>query len=446
MNFGNKRKTFPGGVRLPERKDATTNQSIVSAFPSSKTLYIPVTQGGAPNSPVVKVGDSVLKGQLIAFGESERSVPVHSPVSGTVKKFDTVLSDGNKEAPCIVIAASESDEGSMFMQPLDPFSCTKEEAVKRVRDAGIVGMGGAAFPTHIKINPPPEYSVDTVIANGAECEPYLTSDERAMAENAEAVVDGLAIAMQITGAGTGIIALEDNKAFLAPDLEKAAAAHPSGKAIRVAVCNTRYPQGGERMIVSVLTGREIPSGSIPAAIGCVIFNIGTLQAVSEAFRKGKPLIERVVTLSGGACSSPKNLLAPIGALVSELVDEYSGVSDNVAEIVDGGPMMGTAMKSAAFPVVKNTSGVIFLSKKEVSVKEEGPCIGCGTCISSCPHRLNPVLMFRSIDTGKLNEAERYGLKDCVACGVCSYVCPSSIKLVQRFRLGKFLLSQEAIGA
>ncbi len=423
-------------------KAATEALPLARAFPSSKTVYIPVTQGGAPNSPVVKAGDSVVKGQVIATSDGRMSVPVHASVSGTVKKVDSVLVTGNKEAPCVVIEADEGDEKTQFMPPLDPFSCTKEEALARVHDAGIVGMGGAAFPAHVKFNPPPDAKIDIVIANGAECEPYLTADARIMTESAEAVIDGLAIVVSITGAERGTVAVEDNKLSVVPLLERAIAAHPKGGNLSVTVCKTKYPQGGEKMLIAAVTGREVPSGGIPAAAGCIVSNTGTLKAVSEAFREGKPLIERAVTISGGACSSPKNLLVPIGSLVSELIDEAADVKDDLAEVISGGPMMGIGMKSAAFPVAKNTSGVLFLSTKEVDISEEGPCISCGRCIQVCGCRINPVLIVRALKAGKLKAAERYGLMDCVKCGTCAYVCPASIKLVQRFMEGQFLVQQE----
>ena len=437
-----KRNTFAGGVHPPESKAATEALPLEKTFPASKTVYIPVTQGGAPNAPIVKAGDAVVKGQVIAASDGGMSVPVHASVSGTVKKIDTVLVTGNKEAPCVVIEAEEGSEAKAFMPPLDPFACTKEEALARVRDAGIVGMGGAAFPAHVKFNPPPNSKIDIVIANGAECEPYLTADARIMAESADAVVDGLAIVVAITGAERGTVAVEDNKLSVVPLLEKAIAAHPKGGNLSVAVCKTKYPQGGEKMLIAAVTGREVPSGGIPAAAGCIVTNTGTLKAVSEAFREGKPLIERAVTISGGSCAAPKNLLVPIGSLVSELINEATDVKGDLAEIISGGPMMGIGMKSSSFPVAKNTSGVLFLSASEADTSEEGPCIGCGRCIQVCACRLNPVLIARSLKGGKLDEAVRYGLMDCIKCGSCAYICPASVKLVQRFMEGQFLVQQE----
>lgn len=443
-----KLKTFKGGIHPPERKEATEALSVIQVFPSTKTVCIPVTQGGAPNSPLVKPGDSVVKGQIIADSAAPMSVPVHSSVSGIVKKIENRLVTGNSEAPCIVIEASEDNSETAFMPPLDPFTCTKEEALARIRDAGIVGMGGAAFPAHVKLNPPKGMKIDTVIGNGAECEPYLTVDARAMIENASKITDGLAIVMHITGASSGCIAVEDNKRDVLPYLEKAVSVQrsnpvgPGAYPVSIVLCKTKYPQGGEKMLISAVTGREVPSGGIPASAGCVVLNVGTLKSISEAFREGRPVIERSVTISGGACVSPKNVCVPIGTLVGDLIPEYTDLKPGVVKIIAGGPMMGVSMKNASFPVMKNTSGVLFLTEAETSLTAEGPCIGCALCMSVCACRLNPVLIVRALKADNLEAAKRYGLMDCVECGTCAYVCPASVKLVQRFRIGKQLVREE----
>ncbi len=438
-------KTFKGGIHPGSRKSPTEIIPIERAMPSSGMVWIPVTQGGAPNVALVKPGDAVARGQVIANSESPMSVPVHSSVSGTVKKIESRLAAGNADVPCVCVEADGSDRTD-FMAPLDPFSCTREEALARVRDSGIVGMGGAAFPAFVKLNPPQGTKIDWLIANGAECEPYLSADSRLMRERASKVVDGLAIAMRITGASRGIVAIEDDKRDIAPVLEAAIAALPGNGfetgPITVAICKSKYPQGGEKTLITVLTGREVPSLGIPAACGCVVQNVGTLAAISEAFREGKPLIDRVLTLSGGACETPRNLEVPVGTLVSDLIPLPVRLRHGVAKIVSGGPMMGVAMKGAEFPVQKNTSGVLFLTARETSLVEETPCIGCGFCVKACPYGLSPVLMVRAMDSGDLAEARRCGLVDCVECGACSYVCPARIRLVQRFRVGKELVRAE----
>ena len=433
--------TFKGGIYPSEKKELSNSCKMEKAFPSTKTVVIPVTQGGAANKPLVSVGDIVSKGQIIADSDAFISAPVHASVPGKVTKIEPRIVTGNTEALCIVIE-DDGSERTAYMEPLDPFKCSKEEAIARVRAAGICGMGGATFPTHVKLNPPADKKIDFVFANGAECEPYLTIDERIMQENTESVVYGLAACMKITNAPEGIIVLEDNKKHLVEILEKAVA--KSGfSGIRVCLVKTKYPQGGEKMLVKAVVKREIPAGKLPADAGCIIQNVGTLAAIADAFRLGKPLIERGLTISGGQCEQPKNLLVPIGTLVGDLIPEVIQLKPGVCKILSGGPMMGDSMMTANFPVQKNTSGVLFLGKDELNLQQEDVCISCGRCIKACPCRLAPVMMIRSLNAGNLDEAVKYGLSDCIECGSCAYVCPGQIKLVQRIRIGKQQLKARA---
>lgn len=440
-------RSFKGGVHPPENKAVLPEEEVRAVKPSSNMVWIPVTQGGMPNTPLVGVGDKVARGQKIAETDKFMSAPVHSSVSGTVKKIEPHLVTGNTENLCIGIQIDEESREE-FMSPLDPFSCTKEEAIGRIRDAGIAGMGGASFPTHVKLSPPPNTKIDYVIANAAECEPYLCTDAATMFRYADSIVDGLAITMKITGADQGIIALEDNKTSLVPILEKAISNLKENKTpassfdLSVTLCKTKYPQGGEKTLTDAVVGREIPSGGLPFQIGCVIQNVGTLKAISEAFRLGKPLIDRALTLGGGACKNPCNITAPIGTCVGDLIPNVIELNPGVVKIISGGPMMGFAMKNADFPIQKNTSGVLFLTKEEVSLDEESPCIGCGKCIDVCSCRLSPVLIVRALKAGNTKEAICCGLLDCVECGACAYICPAHIKLIQRFKMGKQLVRDE----
>ncbi len=436
-----KKLTFKGGIHPPEMKELSKDKRIECAFPSTKTVSIPVTQGGAPNQSIVNPGDYVVRGQVIARSDAFMSAPVHASVSGTVKKIESRLVTANVDAPCIVIESDGSDK-TEFLPPLDPFTCSKEEALARVREAGIVGMGGAAFPTHVKLNPPADKKIDCVLANAAECEPYLTIDYRTMIESADKVVDGLAIAVKITGAQTGIIVLEDNKLDLVEVLSSAIEKHSMAEKLAVSVCKTKYPQGGEKNLIKAAVGREIPAGGLPADAGCVVDNVGTLVAISEAFREGKPLIDRCFTVSGLSCENPCNLKVPVGTLVGDLIPEVIKLKPGVAKIISGGPMMGFAMINANFPVQKNTSGVLFMTAKEAPAYEESPCIGCGRCIKACPCGLTPVLMNRSLVANDIDEAKKFGLMDCVECGSCAWVCPAHVKLVQRFRAGKTIVRAE----
>lgn len=427
--------TFKGGIHPKEMKELSNKFAITPAFPASKTVVIPVTMGGAPNTPVVKVGDVVKKGQIIAFGEKLMNCPVHASVSGTVKKIANNLVTGNGIAPCIFIQANDSEE-SDFMPPLDPFSCGHDEALERIKNAGIVGMGGASFPAHVKLNPPADKEIQYVLVNAAECEPYLTCDERTMQETPEKLIDGLAIILNLVGAA-GIIALEDNKSYIKPILESEIEKKGYGDDISVCLVKTKYPQGSEKFIVSACLGVEIPSAKLPADAGCIISNVGTVCAISDAFRLGKPLIERSLTISGNAVEKPCNIRVPIGTLVSDLIPEVFALKEGKAvKCVSGGPMMGFAMSSLNFPIAKGTSGVTFLTKEETYLGEEDQCISCARCANTCAMHLSPVMMLRSLKENDVEKAKRFGLMDCIECGCCAFVCPAHIKIIQRIRLGK----------
>jgi electron transport complex protein RnfC len=429
-------RTFKGGAHPPERKDRTSGLPIEEVR-GVKTVVIPVNQHfGAPLSPLVSPGDKVLKGQKIADAEGRMTVPVHASVSGTVKKIEARTQSNNADGPCIFIEADADQTQASFLPPLDGFSCSKEEALARLREAGLVGMGGAGFPVHVKLAP--SKPIELVIANGAECEPYLTIDERAMIERPGDLVEGVALTMRIVGAPKGIIAIEENKAHVVGSLAAQIQARAHGQDIAIMILKTKYPQGGEKMLISAVTGREVPSGGLPMDVGCVVQNIGTLLAMVEAFSLGKPLIERGFTVAGAACTSPKNLLVPIGTLVSDLValGAISVDDEALGRVIYGGPMMGTAVPHYAIPVQKNTSGVLLMDRKEALHYAEGSCIRCGRCMRACSCKLSPALLNSAIAAGAWKEAEAIGLLDCVECGTCSYVCPSRIQLVQRFRVGK----------
>ncbi|MDR2369873.1 MAG: RnfABCDGE type electron transport complex subunit C, partial [Treponema sp.] len=298
-------------------------------------------------------------------------------------------------------------------------------------------MGGAGFPTHVKLNPPPGKHIDTIIADGAECEPYLTTDEAIMTEKPDFLIKGLAIVMKISGVNRAIIGMEDNKARLIPLLEQELRLGNIPGDVSIGLCRTRYPQGGEKMLITALTGREVPSGGLPMDAGCIVSNVGTFIAIAEAFVLGKPLIDRDLTVSGGACKIPKNIRVPIGTSLLNLSAEFMDVDHSkLAKILYGGPMMGNAVPSLEIPIQKNTSGIILMTKEETAADPEGYCIRCSRCIKNCPCRLSPVIMNTSLEEGDLDYAIKAGLLDCIECGSCTYVCPARIKLVQRFRIGK----------
>ncbi|AEF80284.1 electron transport complex subunit RsxC [Leadbettera azotonutricia] len=432
--------TFKRGLRLNTRKHATEGFPVELA-PLPKQVVIPINQHfGAPNKSLVNVGDKVKRGQRIAEGAAPgpMTVPVHASISGIVKKIENRLQSNNTEGPCIIIEAEEgvSDETD-FMPPLDPFACTKEEALQRIRDAGITGMGGAGFPTHVKLSPPPNKPIDVIIADGAECEPYLTTDEALMTEKPDLLIKGLAIVMKLTGVGKAIIGMEDNKAKLIPMLEQELRLGGYGGDISLGLCRTLYPQGSEKLLIKALMGREVPSGGLPMDAGCIVSNVGSLVAIAEAFTLGKPLIDRDLTVSGGACKLPKNIRAPIGTILTDLPPQFMDIDySKLRKVLFGGPMMGTAVPTLNIPIQKNTSGIILMTEEETWLDAEGPCLRCGRCIRNCSCKLSPVIMNNAIEAGDLDEAVKVGLMDCFECGACTYVCPARIKLTQRFRVGK----------
>ncbi len=432
-------KTFKGGAHPPERKERSASVPI-EVLRNVTQVVIPVNQHfGAPIQPLVKVGDLVRRGQKIADAEGRMTVPLHASIAGTVKKIEPRMQANNLEGLAIVIEPAAEDETD-FMQPLDAFACTKQEALARVREAGIIGVGGAGFPAHVKFAPPPNKPIEYVIANAAECEPFLTIDERVMEETPGDLIDGMAIVMTIVGATKGVVGLEDNKTHLVPLLEKAIADKAHGLDISVQLLATKYPQGGEKMLITAITGREVPSGGLPMDVACVVSNVGTLKAVSEAFRLGKPVIDTGLTVTGGACETPKNLFVPVGMLVQDLFPDTVRYDEaKLRRIVMGGPMMGPAVPSMLIPIQKNTSGVLLMDATEAKAYAEGPCIRCGRCMRACSCRLSPALLNVALNAGDLDAAEKIGALDCIECGTCSFVCPSHIQLVQRFRVGKQLV-------
>jgi len=434
-------KTFRGGVHPPEHKEPTRDLPI-EHVPAPTSVVIHLTQAiGAQNQPLVKVGDRVLKGQKIGDVEACPAAAVHASITGIVKKIEPAPQSNLKDGMAVFIEADGTDE-TAYMAPLDAFACSREEAIKRLRDAGIVGMGGASFPTDVKLAPPADKPVDTLIANGAECEPYLTIDYRTMIESPADVVEGLAIAAHIVGAKRAVVAIESNKAEALPAIEREFAGHSHGIPMAIIIAATKYPEGGEKMLIKAVTGREVPSHGLPADIGVVVQNVGTLIAVKEAFADGKPLIERGFTVAGGACITPKNLYAPIGTMIADLIPGVIQISDDLRKVIFGGPMMGVAVPTLQVPVAKGTSGVLFFTAAESTQYEERLCIRCGRCADACPALLMPMLMNAALDANDLNRADAIGLVDCFECGACSYVCPARIQLTQRFKLGKDLLRNQ----
>lgn len=429
-----KRFTFRGGVHPPHFKKATEKLPVEKAK-EPKMVTIPLQQHiGAPCEPLVKVGDKVKIGQKIGQSDAFVSAPIHSSVAGTVKKIAWLDSSTGSKAQCIIIEADGTNEIHEDVKPRGELhKLNRKEILEIIREAGITGMGGAGFPTQVKLSPPPEKKIDTVILNGAECEPYLTADHRVMLEQPEKIVFGLKAIMKALDVRKGYIGIEDNKLDAIKVMEKAVLNEPD---IEIAAVKTKYPQGDEKRLINSITGREVPSGGLPMDVGLVVNNVGTAAAIADAIKTGMPLIERVVTISGSAVKQPKNLLVKVGTSFKEVIEQCGGYKEEPGKIISGGPMMGIAQYGDEVPVIKGTSGILVLNKKEAKIPEPQPCIRCGKCVDICPVNLQPLFIAKFTEKRLYDEAEKYRALDCIECGSCSYICPSKRPLLQSIRIGK----------
>ncbi|MDO8828048.1 electron transport complex subunit RsxC [Methylophaga sp.] len=422
-----------GGVHIEERKDATLELPIVSSFPVAKKLYIPLQQHiGKAAEPIVKVGDSVLKGQLLAHSQGLISAPVHAPSSGVITDINFYPAPHPSALPIrtIVITTDGKEQWIQRVPVADPFALEPEEISARVAAAGIVGLGGATFPSAVKLNLGRQNKIHTLLINGGECEPYLTCDDRLMQERADAIIDGIRLMLHGMEANIAKIGIESNKPEAIRAMTKAC--QPYDK-IEVVTVPTRYPMGWEKQLIRFMTGKEVPAESRTTDIGMVMHNVATAYAIHRALRKAEPLVSRVVTISGNATKRPMNIEVAIGTLISDIFDICLTDKENTVRIVMGGPMMGEALPHSDIPIVKATSGVLALTLDEITVAEEAPCIRCARCIQACPVGLLPVDMANLIRSNQLDSAVNIGLKDCISCGSCSYVCPSHIPLVHYFK-------------
>ncbi|MDP2805005.1 MAG: electron transport complex subunit RsxC [Gallionellaceae bacterium] len=432
-----------GGVHPEGRKDLSAQRHI-RAVPLPKYLYISLQQHiGAPAVPIVQVGEQVLKGQLIAAAQGNVSSSIHAPTSGVI----AALGDWNSphpsglSVPTITLQSDGEEQWIATEISNDPFTFSPEEISARVGAAGIVGLGGATFPAALKLNLSRSSGVHTLIMNGGECEPYLTCDDRIMRERAVEIVEGIRLIAIAVAAKEILVGIEDNKPEAIAAMQEAA----KGSSVKVVAMPSMYPMGSEKQIIQVLTGNEIPAGGRPADIGVLVHNVATAFAVQQAIRFGRPLISRIVTVSGGAIKAACNVEALIGTPVQELIDFADGYVQPATRLVLGGPMMGQQFTNTSVPVVKGTSGVLALTADEVGQAEASPCIRCSTCVRACPVGLLPLEMAAHIRIADLSGAVNLGLKDCIACGSCSYVCPAHIPLVHYFNYAKGdLAAQERI--
>lgn len=425
--------SFIGGIHPPHAKKASEKKAIVRAV-EPKIVRIPLRQHiGAPCDPTVAKGDYVKVGQEIGEVSSFVCAPVHSSVSGTVldiKKIDVL---GGQDT-CIIIESDGKNELHESVQPKgDIDSLEPKQIIEIIRNAGIVGMGGAGFPTHVKLSPPPEKTIDSIILNGAECEPYLTADHRLMLESPEKVVYGLKAIMKAVGVEKGYIGIEDNK----PDAIAAMKTAAKGVAgIEVVGLHTKYPQGAEKQLIYACTKREVPSGGLPMDAGAVVNNVATAAAVADAIQLGMPSVERICTVTGAGITDPQNLLIKVGTELSEIVEQCGGYKGTPGKIILGGPMMGIATHTDAIPSTKTTSGVLVFSPEEARLPEAVNCIKCGKCVDICPAFLQPAALSAYCLKGLNEHAEKNNVLDCIECGSCSFVCPSKRPLLHSIRVGK----------
>ncbi len=434
--------TFSGGIHVEEYKN--TSRSRIELLPAPKTVTIPLLQHiGVPATPTVGVGDKVYLGQKIAdVPESSLGCPVHASVSGTVREIIKKTVPTGAVVEHIVI---ENDMTSTLSPDIVPTTkkltdCTTEEIISVIREAGISGMGGAAFPTYAKIRSAIG-KVDKIIINCAECEPFITANHRLLLEHPASVINGVKILLKALSVRCAYIAVEDNKMDAVEKLEELLG---DSKMISVKVMKTKYPQGDERQLIYALTGEEIPTGKLPADVGCVIFNAETCSAIYKAFAQGMPLVSRIITVDGDCIKHPKNILVPIGTSFTDILEFCGGLKRQPSKLISGGPMMGIAQWDGEMPITKSTSAILLFSDKFGKKNVEHPtCIHCGKCVNNCPMHLMPMYIAQFSMVGDLKRAEEYGAMSCVECGSCSYNCPGGVEIVQHIRKAKAEIKAEA---
>jgi len=424
-------QTFPHGVHPPEFKELTAEEPI-QAMPPPEKVIIPLLQHfGSPAKPLVQKGDEVYLAQKIGEGQTLFSASVHSSVSGKVISVDAYNHPGGNPIPAVTITNDGQDHVSPGREETkDPFSLSPDDIRQKVKNAGVVGLGGAAFPTAVKLSPPKGKPIDTIIINGCECEPLLTSDYRLMLEAPDDILKGAELARIATGAERIIVGIEDNKkkAF---EIFQDKIRDYAGETV---LLKTKYPEGAEKNLIYALLRREVPRGGLPFDVGIVVQNVGTAKAIWDAVKNGKPLYERAITVSGLSIKEPKNLLVRIGTPFQDVIEFCGGLNEDANILVMGGPMMGITQWSLEVPVIKGTSGILAWPAPKPVL--EYPCIRCGRCIEHCPMVLVPTQLAKYVKFDNLTEAENWGILDCVECGSCQYICPSKIPLVHWMRLGK----------
>ena len=430
--------TFRGGVHPPYRKDISIREPLREA-PLPKVAVVPLSQHiGAPNKPLVKKGDLVEEGEVIGRSESFISSPVHSPIYGKVIDIKKAFHPALGPVESVFIERDETKENRKYADE-DIEGLSPKDIIQKVKEAGIVGMGGASFPTYVKLSVPEGKKIDTLIINGAECEPYLTCDHVLMTRKTREILLGIELVMKVLSPERVFIAVEDNKKAAVFAFQKAIkeSNHKAISGIKVVSLQTKYPQGGEKQLINAITGREVPPGKLPLDIGCLVQNVGTVNAIYEAIYFGKPLIERILTISGGCVNRPGTYIVRVGTTIQDLVD-HCGIelAREPKKIIVGGPMMGVSQPGMDTPVLKNTSGVLFLSDKVIKDYEEQTCIRCAKCVDVCPVNLVPTDIMKNVKKEYWDRMEELRVSDCMECGSCTYACPARIPLVQYIKDGK----------
>ena len=425
---------FAHGVHPPESKDLT-NRLEIRRMPYPEEVVLPLRQhAGKPAKPIVSVGDRVQRGDKLAEADGFVSAPVHASAAGVVEDIALWPHPDGSMCPAIRIRVARYSAQAPRPRSVPAWDAlSPDEIVRAVQDAGVVGLGGAAFPTHVKLAPPKDLSVHTIIVNGAECEPYLTTDHRIMVEYPERVQLGVRIMMRTLAAKRAVIGVERNKPDAIAALQSTL---PSDLDVTVLPLTVKYPQGAEKMLIKAVTGREVPSGKLPVSLGVLVQNVGSAASIGEVFETGLPLVERIVTVSGRGVRKPSNLIVPIGTKLGDLLEMCGGVTADAREIVFGGPMMGNAQATLDVPVLKGTTGVVVLTERDARTRQTYPCIHCGRCLDACPMFLNPQALGELATKARYDEMQPLHLSDCMLCGSCSFVCPANIPLAQLFFLSK----------
>lgn len=429
-------KTFSIGGVHPHENKLSAHQSIIKAAVPEKAVILLGQHIGSPAKAIVKKGDVVKVGTLIAEANGFVSAPVHSSVSGKVSKIDSIVDASGYAKPAVFIDVEGDEWEESVDRSVDLIkdcNLTPEEIVKKIADSGIVGLGGACFPTQVKLMPPPRSKAECIIINGVECEPYLTSDHQLMLEHAEEIMIGVSILMKAVKVNKAFIGIENNK----PDAIKLLTKLSSNYAgISVVSLKVKYPQGGEKQLIDAIISRQVPSGGLPIVTGAIVQNVGTVFAVYEAVQKNKPLFERIITVTGRSVAKPSNFLARIGTPLQQLIDACGGLPEDTGKVIGGGPMMGKALVNTEIPVSKGSSGILIMNREEAGRAQAKSCIRCAKCVGVCPMGLEPYLLSVLAEKGEFERMERERIMDCIECGSCQFTCPAALPLLDYCRLGK----------